>query len=77
MTNLYWPFSQHERFQLCQCKIFDEQIVESHIEIDRSEAEKYECIHELCVFFLLFFNLIIVDISSHGCIGAMHYEVMR
>ncbi len=43
-------------FSCCECKKIDEQIVENRIEIDRSEAEKYEFIHESCVFSLLFFQ---------------------
>ncbi len=35
----------------------DEQIVETHIEIDRSEAEKYEFTRESSVFSILFFQL--------------------
>ncbi len=42
--------------QVCWCKKFDEQIVENRIEIDRSKAEKYEVIHESCVFFITFFQ---------------------
>ncbi len=34
----------------------DELNIENRIEIDRSEAEKYEFINESCVFSLLFFQ---------------------
>ncbi len=43
-------------FQNGICQNADEQIVENRIEIDRSEAEKYEFIHESCVFFITFFS---------------------
>ncbi len=36
--------------------MIDELNIENRIEIDRSEAEKYEFIHESCVFSLLFFQ---------------------
>ncbi len=38
-------------FKVCQCTNVDEQMVENCIEIDGSEAEKNEFIHESCVFF--------------------------
>ncbi len=41
---------------LCECKKIDELTFENRIEIDRSEAEKYEFIHESCGFSLLFFQ---------------------
>ncbi len=36
--------------------MIDELNIENRIQIDRSEAEKYEFIHESCVFSLLFFQ---------------------
>ncbi len=36
-------------------KKIDELNIENRIEIDRSEAEKYEFINESCVFFITFF----------------------
>ncbi len=39
----------------CECKKADEQILENRIEIDLSEAKKYEFTHESCVFFISFF----------------------
>ncbi len=36
--------------------MIDKLNIENRIEIDRSEAEKYEFIHELCIFSLLFFQ---------------------
>ncbi len=42
-------------FGVCQCKNFEEQLVANRVEIDRLEAEKYEPIHESCVFFNPFF----------------------
>ncbi len=44
-------------FYVSECKKIDEQIVENRIDIDRSEAEKYEFVHEAFVFLLLFSNL--------------------
>ncbi len=42
-------------FFICECrKKIDEPNSENRIEIDRLEAEKYEFIHELCLFTLLF-----------------------
>ncbi len=46
IANLFW---------VCRCKNADEQIVENRIEIDLSEAEKYEFIHKSGVFFITFF----------------------
>ncbi len=48
----------------CQYKNVNEQIVENRIEIDHSEAEIYEFIHESCVFFITFFqpNILIMII---------------
>ncbi len=43
-------------FSICECKKVDEQGIENCIEIDRSEAEKYQFIHESCVFFITFFT---------------------
>ncbi len=43
-------------FSFCECKTIDELDVENRFPIDRSEAEKYEVIHESCVFSLLFFQ---------------------
>ncbi len=43
-------------FQVCQCKNVDEQLVVNRIEVDRSEAEKYEFIQESCVFSITFFS---------------------
>ncbi len=37
-------------FLFCECKKAGEQIVENRIEIDRSEAEKYEFTHESRIF---------------------------
>ncbi len=39
-----------------ECKKIDEQDIENRIVIDGSGAEKYEFIHESCVFSLLFFQ---------------------
>ncbi len=36
-------------------KKVNEQVMENCIEMDRSEAEKYEFIHVPCVFFITFF----------------------
>ncbi len=43
------------RFLVCECRNIDEQNIGNRIVIDRSEAEKYEFIHESCVFFITFF----------------------
>ncbi len=40
----------------CDDKKIDEQNIENRIVIDRSEAEKFEFIHESCVYSLLFFQ---------------------
>ncbi len=41
---------------VCLCNKIDEQIVGYRIKIERSETEKYEFIHESCVFFITFFS---------------------
>ncbi len=41
---------------VCWCEKANEQIVENRIEIDRSEAERYEFVHESWVFFITFFQ---------------------
>ncbi len=43
-------------FDACECRKIDEPNIENRIVIDRSEAEKYEFIHESCVFSKLFFQ---------------------
>ncbi len=40
---------------VCQCENVDGQIVENRIEIDRSEAEKYEIIRESWIVFIIVF----------------------
>ncbi len=42
--------------KFCECNKIDELNIENRIEIDRSEAEKFEFIHESCVFSLPFFQ---------------------
>ncbi len=42
-----WNRKSH---MFCECNKIDERNIENRIEIDRSEAEKYEFIHESCVF---------------------------
>ncbi len=43
-------------FLVNKCKKIDEQVIEYSIVVDRSGAEKYEFIHESCVFSLLLFQ---------------------
>ncbi len=43
-------------FYVCDGKKIDEQNIENRIVIDRSEAEKFEIIHESCIFSLHFFQ---------------------
>ncbi len=43
-------------FYVCECRKIDEPNSENRILIDRSEAEKYEFIHESFVFFITFFQ---------------------
>ncbi len=43
-------------------KKMDELNMGNHIEIDRSEAEKYEFIHESCVFFITLFQPYITNL---------------
>ncbi len=43
-------------YHFVNAKKIDELSIENRIEIDRSEAKKYEFIHESCVFSLLFFQ---------------------
>ncbi len=50
----YWNRKSH--IYICECKKINELNVENRVEIDRSEAEEYEFIHESCVFSLLFFQ---------------------
>ncbi len=38
------------------CNKIEELNIENRLEIDRSEAEEYEFIHESCVFFITFFQ---------------------
>ncbi len=45
IANLIW---------FCECNKIDELNIENRIEIDRSEAKKYEYIHESCVFSFFF-----------------------
>ncbi len=61
--NIFWEFKHFysdyiigivNQLYLCECKKVDEQIIENRIEIDRSEAEKSEYIHESCIFSSLF-----------------------
>ncbi len=54
--------------------MIDELNIENRIEIDRSEAEKYEFIHQSCVFSLLFSNLIIKHVDIFICHGCAHSE---
>ncbi len=56
-------------FQVCEYKKIDELNIENHIEIDRSEAEKYELIRESCVFSLLFFQ------PNSSCSGECYNKV--
>ncbi len=43
-------------FLVCGLERIDESDIENRIVIDRAEAEKYELIHESCVFFITFFQ---------------------
>ncbi len=49
---------------ICEFNKIDELNIENRIEIDRSEAEKYEFIHESCAFSLLFFQPYIIILNG-------------